>query len=123
MSRRGFAVLALALATACDDDLYSPPVCTTEAVAGITVDLLDQSGTPLSAEDAEGRAADPEQPHLYVLESFGERLVGVWEAPGTYLVTVEKPGYVTWVRDGVRVEEGTCHVVPVRLEATLVPPP
>jgi uncharacterized cupin superfamily protein len=116
--RRVAPVLALAgaLAVACDD-LAGPLVCTAEAVAGITVTLRSVEGGPLLADDAQGRAADPAQPEI------GERLVGVWEAPGTYVVTVEKPGFMTWVRGDVRVEAGECHVVPVHLDAALTPVP
>lgn len=117
-------VLALAgtLALGCED-LDSPPVCTAEAVAGITVALRLMEGGPLLADDALGRAADPTQPEIRLLEPIGDRLVGAWEAPGTYVVTVEKPGFMTWARGDVRVEAGECHVVPVHLEAALTPVP
>ena len=32
------------------------------------------------------------------------------ERPGTYEVRVEHPGYAPWVRTGVEVTEGRCHV-------------
>jgi hypothetical protein len=41
------------------------------------------------------------------------------ERPGTYTVTVEKEGYQTWSRTGVRVRDGECHVRTVDLIARL----
>ena len=124
MTARRRSLVAAAFATAfalaaCGD--YNPLACTLEARAGVTVDLRGEGGEPLPAEDAIGRAVDDDQ--ILILEPFFEQLVGAWEAPGVYTVTVEKPGYATWVRTDVRVEEGDCHVVPARLEAVLSPRP
>lgn len=38
---------------------------------------------------------------------------------GTYVVQVERPGYRTWQRNGVRVREGACGVRTARLRAAL----
>ena len=78
-------------------------------------------GETLAAEDATGRAVDGDQ--VANLEPFFDQLIGAWEQPGTYEVTVEKPGFEPWVRSDVRVEPGECHVIPVRLEALLAPSP
>ena len=40
--------------------------------------------------------------------------------PGAAL-PVAKPGFQSWVREDVEVQQGECHVVPVRLEAVLSP--
>ena len=112
-----FAILSAAPWTACFEPIG--PSCTLEAVAGIAVDLRRESGQSLPVADAVGRALDGED--VVELEPFADQLVGAWERPGTYTVTVDKPGFETWVRTGVRVEAGECHVVPVRLEATLSP--
>ena len=113
------AVAALVLCAACYDP-FAPGACTTEAVAGITVDLRRQGGQTLSADDADGRAVD-EGGEVAELEPFFDQLIGAWERAGTYRVTVDKPGFATWSREGVEVEAGECHVVPVRLEAFLSP--
>ena len=114
------AFAAAMFAAACFDP-SGPGACTLEAVAGITVDLRGEGGLALAAEDASGRAVDGAR--VQDLQPFFDQLVGAWEAAGTYTVTVEKPGFETWVRQDVRVEEGGCHVVPVRLEAVLSPRP
>jgi hypothetical protein len=112
-------VAALVLSSACNEP-FAPGACTTEAVAGITVDLRRESGQTLPADDADGRAVD-ERGEVAELEPFLDRLIGAWERAGTYTVTVDKPGFQSWVREEVEVEEGECHVVPVRLEAVLSP--
>ena len=44
---------------------------------------------------------------------------------GTYVVSVERPGYHAWIRTNVQVtQQGPCgNVVPVRLTALLQPTP
>ncbi|HUF88661.1 MAG TPA: carboxypeptidase-like regulatory domain-containing protein [Gemmatimonadota bacterium] len=115
------AALATAFTLVACDGRYDPLACTLEARAGITVDLSDETGESLPADDAVGRAVEGDR--VLTLEPFFAQLVGAWEAPGVYTVTVEKPGFATWVRADVSVEDGGCHVVPVRLEAVLSPSP
>lgn len=118
-ARGALAAVAVTLAAACYDP-FSPGACTLEALAGISVDLRGEGGQSLPAEDAAGRAVD-EDGEVAELEAFFDQLIGAWERPGTYTVTVDKPGYERWVREQVEVEAGECHVVPVRLEAVLSP--
>ena len=42
------------------------------------------------------------------------------ERPGTYRVEVQASGYLTWVRQSVRVTKDDCHVVPVEVIVRLV---
>jgi hypothetical protein len=113
------AAVVVVLGSACYDP-FSPGACTTEAVAGISVVLRGEGGQSLTADDADGRAVE-EGGEVAELESFFDQLIGAWERAGTYTVTVDKPGFESWVRDDVEVEAGECHVVPVRLEAVLSP--
>jgi hypothetical protein len=46
-------------------------------------------------------------------------LLGAGERGGTYRVVVQKPGYEDWVKTGVVVAEGRCHVVTTTLTARL----
>ncbi|HYO46915.1 MAG TPA: carboxypeptidase-like regulatory domain-containing protein [Gemmatimonadota bacterium] len=110
----------VALLSACYD-LAGPRACTLEAVAGIVIDLRTESGQALTAVDATGRAVDGAL--IANLEPFFDQLIGAWEQPGTFVVTVEKPGFEPWIRQDVRVEPGECHVTPARLEAVLSPRP
>ncbi len=47
------------------------------------------------------------------------QLYGAFERPGVYLLAVEKPGFVTWRREDVRVEEDVCHVITESFETRL----
>ncbi|MFN2382919.1 MAG: hypothetical protein ABR559_01490, partial [Gemmatimonadota bacterium] len=55
--------------------------------------------------------------HAFSATSLG----GAFERPGTYAVTVRKPGYREWRVTGVSVTSDACHVRPVQLQARLVP--
>lgn len=55
---------------------------------------------------------------VFPLDGF---FAGADERAGTYQITVTKTGYQTWVRNGVRVVRGVCHVTPVQVEALLQP--
>lgn len=114
------ALAGLALLSGCYDP-SGPRACTTEAVAGIAVDLRGESGQSISAADAIGQAV--EGARIADLEPFFDQLIGAWEASGTYVVTVQKPGFQPWIREDVRVEPGECHVTPARIEAVLSPSP
>ena len=53
-------------------------------------------------------------------ESFdGRTLVGAGERAGTYIITVAREGYHSWVLTDVEVTEDECHVDPVSLLAEL----
>lgn len=112
--RAGAGVVAISGIAGCG--IFTGPVaCTDEYVPGITVDVRDsQSGAQITdgvrviARD--GAFADTaENSHLAV----------AFERAGTYTVTVEKDGYQTWSRSGVRVSRDECHVRTVALTAQL----
>jgi hypothetical protein len=44
---------------------------------------------------------------------------GAGERPGTYSITIEKPGYKKWERSGVAVTADECHVKRVTVNAYL----
>ena len=93
-----------------------PLVCLDYAQMGLVITVSDHgSGAPLSG--ASGTAREGE--YVEVLEGFDHRLYGAEERPGVYRIEVTRAGYSPWVRQGVRVSAGRCHVQPVLLEARL----
>lgn len=112
--RTGAVVAAIAGTAGCG--IFTGPVaCTDILVPGIAVDVRDSQsnaqitdGLRVIARD--GAFADTaENGHLAV----------AFERAGTYTVTVEKDGYQTWLRSGVRVSRDECHVRTVALTAQL----
>jgi uncharacterized membrane protein len=120
---------ALTLAVAsCDLVDNDDVICTDHFEYGLSVAVQDSltgapaaSGARLIARDgayadtATVPAGAPDSdPDSGVLQAAGER-------PGTYAVTVEKSGFLTWQRNNVIVamDDYGCHVVPVQLTARL----
>ncbi len=56
-----------------------------------------------------------------VIPSDSLTFLGAPERAGTYLITVTKAGYLTWVRTGVQVVSDECHVHPVTVDVRLQP--
>lgn len=101
------------------------PTCATYADPGIVVSLVDSlDGNPVSAPSeviaSEGAYADTVHGPWEPFDSAWAANLA-FERPGTYRVTATAEGYRPWVKDGVRVTEGRCHVRTVTLEALMQP--
>jgi len=107
-SRLAIALLLAPLAGACTDTL----LCTTEARAAISVNVID-AGTRVPIAGYRGIVRDG---------SYSDSLRfggAAYERTGTYTVTIEADGYQTWTRSGIVVTDGECHVNGVSLLAEL----
>ena len=110
------ATLGLALLTgACRSPLVA---CNLNLVYGLTIVVTDSAtGTPLTGAATIVEVRDGA--YVDTLPDFGNEYSGAGERPGTYSVTVQRLGYRVWSRDGIRVREDECHVIPVRVTARL----
>lgn len=118
--RSVWGLCALLVATACDDGPLDF-ACTTEFVYGLNLTVLDGFGAG-AAQGALGVAVDGT--FADTLEVRGDRqMLGAGERPGTYDITVSKPGHLTWSAENITVTANVCHVIPVQLEAVLIPGP
>lgn len=120
-------VPALALAGC---DAFGPRECTLDVRPAIEVSIRDAATDEYLAGSASGAVTDGAFRDTLRF-SRGHSLPGsdgrtVWtalraadERPGTYRVEVVVPGYDMWVREGVRVRDGDCHVRTVTLDARL----
>ena len=122
----------VACTTEPDDQTGSNPMtdllfCTLKATTGLSVEVRDAvSGAP-AACGATGSLE--EGAHVEALSDFGQcrrpdgwpYLYAVVQRAGTYRVTVSKPGYQTWVQEGVTITYDACGVQPVALQANLEP--
>ncbi|HEU4411800.1 MAG TPA: carboxypeptidase-like regulatory domain-containing protein [Polyangiaceae bacterium] len=100
------------------------PECDTSAALSFLVDLRDEAGAPVC--DARVVVRDG----AFVQELRPSPAPGAscfWdgpaERPGSYEVTISKPGYETIVLPSVVVTKaaGACHVTPAKIEAQLAP--
>ena len=121
--KRSIVAGALALVlgvTACDDDPMGF-ACTADFRYGLSINVLEGSGGP-AAEGAVGIAVDGDYEETLMV--FGpETMVGAGERPGTYDIAISKFGYMTWSAENVTVTADECHVIPVSLDAVLIPVP
>jgi ribosomal protein S16 len=120
MSRQMLAALFIAaLSAACGKGSDSNPVvCSGEARPSLQIEVVDSTtGSPIS------------DPLVWVRDGeFVDTLLayqgvhrGPFERPGTYHVHVEKDQYLSWVKSGVNVPQGRCHVETQELTARLQP--
>lgn len=103
-------------------EIFDPGVCTTDVQPAILVQVRDAATQAPAASGATGVLRDGSFSDIMQADP-GENaleLRGAEERPGTYTVTVDKPGYQQWTQDGVRVRDGGCHVQTVTLQANLV---
>ncbi|MFV1985877.1 MAG: hypothetical protein ACC682_01235 [Gemmatimonadota bacterium] len=114
----GISVLAAGL-VACSEP--TAVACTLEFRYGLSIAVLDGSGTP-AAEGAFGLAVEGSFVDTMMVFS-PETLVGAGERAGTYDITITKEGFMTWTAENITVTADECHVIPVSLDANLIPVP
>ena len=94
--------------------------CDTYAAPGLQVSLVDAvTGAPLPGT-AGARAIAREGTFADTVPITTPQVHFVYERAGTYDVLVEYPGFETWSRSTVVVEEDRCHVKLTKLTARLV---
>lgn len=126
-------MLAFALASlTAGCGLLDPTVCTTEAVPGIRVEVLDSiTGAPVRGHL---RIVARDGSETFEFDSRTEVVLppGIdpdtlvfspvflaYEQAGTYDVTADAEGYRPWQRTDVRVRRGECHVQTAEVTALL----
>lgn len=110
-------LLALAaLSLACESPVQ---VCNLEFVYGLRIVVADSvSGAPLVGPETVVAIRDGA--YVDTLEQMSPtEYLGAGERAGTYAINVQRPGYRVWQRNGIRVHEDVCHVIPVRVNARL----
>ena len=120
MNSRFLVLAALTVFWGCRGDPTEPPLCTAEARAGITVEVVEGiTGVPL----AEGSVLTlREDPYVEtVTESVdGRHMSGAWERAGLYEVRVDREGFAPWRTAEVEVLADVCHVQTVVMTAPIV---
>jgi hypothetical protein len=117
-------ILLPAILSGCD--IMDPGVCTTDVQPAIVVQVRDAATQAPAAAGATGVLNDGSFTDAMQPADLSENtleLFGALERPGTYTVTVDKPGYQQWKQERVRVRDASCHVQTVTLQANLVRAP
>jgi hypothetical protein len=95
-------------------------VCTLEARAGITVEILDGTGTIPLADGSVLTLKEGSYVETVSEAVDGRYLSGAWERAGTYDVRIDREGHVPWRSAGIEVASDGCHVQTVALTAPMV---
>jgi hypothetical protein len=113
--------LPFLMASTCEDSPQDTIYCTTEARAGLNVQVrLNSSSTfetnGISVVATEGSYVEP-------LEFYQGSTVfsGAYERQGTYFISVSKEGYIPYTSAPLTVTADECHVIPQTLEVNLIP--
>jgi hypothetical protein len=118
----GFCVFCMGwIASSCGSDQMLIGSCTAVASEAVEITVRDSVSGAARADGARGTLMSSSVSDTLVqLDSL--RLRG-GDQLGTYMVTVDRPGYLAWTASNVRVtEEGACgNVIPVQLNARLQP--
>ncbi len=113
-------ILFLGILAGCDSST-GPFMCTRELRYGIEMAVVNaESGNP-SAAGATMTLNEGAYFESIVGIEDNSMLVGAPERAGTYIVTVARSGYHTWVQTDVVVTADECHVQTVPLRAELEP--
>jgi hypothetical protein len=100
------------------------PGCTEQAVPSLNIEVRDERGQPACDATVVVRAPGFEESIAPGLGPGGAcAWVGPFERPGSFDVTVSRPGYATQSLRGVTVVKDAlgCHVVTTELDVRLVP--
>ncbi|HET7553937.1 MAG TPA: carboxypeptidase-like regulatory domain-containing protein [Gemmatimonadaceae bacterium] len=118
--RNALIVAAATMSIGCS--AFDPLVCTTEARAAITVEVLDSVTNAPVGEGATITATNGASVYSAITyDDYPGPYQLAHEKAGEFEVTVQKSGYARWSRDGVRVTRDECHVHTVQLTALLQP--
>jgi hypothetical protein len=110
------------MATTCESDDNNID-CTLEAVPGLNVVVKDAETNEFLLLNTTVIAQDGD--YTETLEGFSmfEEVVflGAWERMGTYVITVSKEGYQTFVSEEIQVTRDECHVIRQNITVNLEP--
>lgn len=116
-------LLLLPLLAACSGD--TPLVCTAEARFGVNVTVRNAVTKQPVLDGVRGTLQDGSYSEtlqvMHDIEGRINSLAGAIERPGNYRIDLVADGYQPWARENVRVTADRCHVLPVVVQADLVP--
>ena len=112
------------MANTCEDDYYDDYPCTAEARAGINVTVSLNGDLYANFEGVSVTAREGNYiSDLFQAMQSSPQFSGVYERAGTYIVTVSKDGYQTYISNPITVTRDPCHVIPRQLAINLMANP
>jgi hypothetical protein len=107
--------------SACGSDVPTVGFCAAAVSLSVVVTVRDSTSGQAAADGAIGTLVGASVDDTLTQTDSLTLLGG--NQTGTYTVTIDRPGYLTWTASGVRVTQtGPCgNVIPVQLNARLQP--
>lgn len=110
------------LASTCESKAVDDVACTLEAKAGLQVKVSLQNGTLPNSSGVTVTAKDGNYSEILGESGLGYTdFVGAYERKGTYVITVSKNGYKTYISNSIIVTADRCHVIPNQINVVLQP--
>jgi hypothetical protein len=99
------------------------PVCTLSIEPALRVSFVDSMTARPIVTESKAVVVDGTYADTAIADRSPDATIAIlaMERPGIYRVEAIADGYRTWVKDGVRVREGECHVETVEIEALMQP--
>lgn len=114
-------IACFALIFSCDSEDDGPILCTTEAVAGLNVQVKDAETNQILTEGVLVIAQEDEYSEILMNIEQSSTFIGAWERMGNYTIIVSKEGYQTFTSEVISVETDVCHVIPEIVQVALIP--
>ena len=113
--------LPFLMASTCEDSPQDTIYCTTEARAGLNVQVQLNSSSTLETTGISVVAT--EGSYVESLEFYQGSTVfsGAYERQGTYVISGSKDGYIPYASAPITVTADECHVIPQTLVVNLIP--
>ena len=104
-----------------DDSNDGVTNCTEEFVYGLNVNVKDAVTNAVLQEGVLVKAVDGTYSETLEIVENVPTFIGAGERAGSYVVTVSKEGYQTYISPAVTVEANVCHVLTETLNVALQP--
>jgi len=120
MKKLYLLILIMSVSCSFDEDTVNPNFCTEDFRAGLEVTVKDQQTGRILVDSVIVVVKDGS--YTETLKNFENTntFTGAFERKGTYIITVSKMGYKTYVSDPpIVVDEDLCHVITEKLNVVL----
>ena len=113
--------LPFLMASTCEDSPQDTIYCTTEARAGLNVQVQLAGSSTFETIGLNVTATEGSYAETLTYYTGSTVFSGAYERQGTYIITVSKPGYVSYTSASITVTADECHVISQNLLVVLQP--